>query len=222
MQLKKREPSEKKAKKPAANSSSSSHSSQNKQSLISVNLSKLDSLMAIVGEIVITESMVTSCPELAGLKLDSFTKSARQLRKLTDELQDISMSIRMVPISGVFQRMNRNVRDMGQKLNKDVELVLIGEDTEVDKAIVDCIGDPIMHIVRNSMDHGIEETAEERIKLGKDPKGKITLKAEHTGSEVIISITDDGKGMDPQAILEKAARNGILTNLNRNTPKKKY
>ncbi len=207
----KTEKKETKAPKPASTSSSSSHSSQNKQSLISVNLSKLDSLMAIVGEIVITESMVTSCPELAGLKLDSFTKSARQLRKLTDELQDISMSIRMVPISGVFQKMNRIVRDMGQKLNKDVELVLIGEDTEVDKAIVDCIGDPIMHIVRNSMDHGIEETAEERIKNGKDPKGKITLKAEHTGSEVVISIADDGKGMDTQAILEKAARNGILT-----------
>lgn len=195
----------------AATSSSSNHSSQNKQSLISVNLSKLDNLMAIVGEIVITESMVTSCPELAGLKLDNFTKSARQLRKLTDELQDITMSIRMVPISGVFQKMNRIVRDMGQKLNKDVELVLVGEDTEVDKAIVDCIGDPIMHIVRNSMDHGIEETVEERIHNGKDPKGRITLKAEHTGSEVIISITDDGKGMDPNAILSKAARNGILT-----------
>lgn len=195
----------------AAASSSSNHSSQNKQSLISVNLSKLDNLMAIVGEIVITESMVTSCPELAGLKLDNFTKSARQLRKLTDELQDITMSIRMVPISGVFQKMNRIVRDMGQKLNKDVELVLVGEDTEVDKAIVDCIGDPIMHIVRNSMDHGIEETVEERIHNGKDPKGRITLKAEHTGSEVIISITDDGKGMDPNAILSKAARNGILT-----------
>ena len=207
----KTEKKETKAPKPVSNSSSSSHSLQNKQSLISVNLSKLDSLMAIVGEIVITESMVTSCPELAGLKLDSFTKSARQLRKLTDELQDISMSIRMVPISGVFQKMNRIVRDMGQKLNKDVELVLIGEDTEVDKAIVDCIGDPIMHIVRNSMDHGIEETAEERIKNGKNPKGKITLKAEHTGSEVVISIADDGKGMDTQAILEKAARNGILT-----------
>ncbi len=195
----------------AATSSSSNHSSQNKQSLISVNLSKLDNLMAIVGEIVITESMVTSCPELAGLKLDNFTKSARQLRKLTDELQDITMSIRMVPISGVFQKMNRIVRDMGQKLNKDVELVLVGEDTEVDKAIVDCIGDPIMHIVRNSMDHGIEETVEERIHNGKDPKGRITLKAEHTGSEVIISITDDGKGMDHNAILSKAARNGILT-----------
>ncbi len=200
------------AKQPSASTAvSANHASQNKQSLISVNLSKLDSLMAIVGEIVITESMVTSCPELAGLKLDSFTKSARQLRKLTDELQDITMSIRMVPISGVFQKMNRIVRDMGQKLNKDVELVLIGEDTEVDKAIVDCIGDPIMHIVRNSMDHGIEETVEERIHNGKSPKGRITLKAEHTGSEVIISISDDGKGMDPAAILSKAARNGLLT-----------
>ena len=187
------------------------HSNQNKQSLISVNLSKLDSLMAIVGEIVITESMVTSCPELAGLKLDSFTKSARQLRKLTDELQDISMSIRMVPISGVFQKMNRIVRDMGQKLNKDVELIMEGEDTEVDKAIVDCIGDPIMHMVRNAMDHGIEEDPEERIRQGKPAKGKILLKAEHTGSEVIISITDDGKGMNPKDILEKAQAKGLLT-----------
>ncbi len=190
---------------------STTHNMQNKQSLISVNLSKLDNLMAIVGEIVITESMVTSCPELSGLKLDSFTKSARQLRKLTDELQDIVMSIRMVPISGIFQKMNRIVRDMGQKLNKDTELVIIGEDTEVDKAIVDCIGDPIMHIVRNSMDHGIEEDVADRIALGKSPKAKITLSAEHTGSEVIISIVDDGKGIDPASVLSKAQRNGLLT-----------
>lgn len=190
---------------------STTHNMQNKQSLISVNLSKLDNLMAIVGEIVITESMVTSCPELSGLKLDSFTKSARQLRKLTDELQDIVMSIRMVPISGIFQKMNRIVRDMGQKLHKDTELVIIGEDTEVDKAIVDCIGDPIMHIVRNSMDHGIEEDVADRIAFGKSPKAKITLSAEHTGSEVIISIVDDGKGIDPASVLSKAQRNGLLT-----------
>ena len=191
-------------------SDSSTHSMQSKQSLISVNLSKLDSLMAIVGEIVITESMVTSCPELVGVKLDSFTKSARQLRKLTDELQDIVMSIRMVPISGVFQKMNRIVRDMGQKLDKDVELVIIGEETEVDKTIVDGISDPIMHIVRNSMDHGIEENVEDRLKYGKSPKAKITLTAEHTGGEVIISIADDGQGIDPQAVLNKAMRNGLL------------
>jgi len=184
---------------------------QSKQSIISVNLSKLDSLMAIVGEIVITESMVTASPELKGLKLDNFTKSARQLRKLTDELQDIAMSIRMIPISGVFNRMNRIVRDMGQSLKKDVRLTIIGEDTELDKTIVDSIGDPLMHIVRNSMDHGIEEDVNERIALGKDTQGEIILEAKHTGSDIIITITDDGRGIDPDKILAKAKNNGILT-----------
>mgnify|MGYP003097302804 FL=1 len=125
-----------------------------KESLISVNLSKLDQLSAIVGEIVITESMVTSSPDLKGLHLDAFSKNARQLRKLTDELQDISMSLRMIPVSSTFQKMNRIVRDMSKKLNKQTKLTLIGEDTEVDKTIVDSIGDPIMHMIRNSRHRG--------------------------------------------------------------------
>ncbi len=199
-------PSQKSAQAPASH-----NSAPVKQSLISVNLSKLDSLVAIVGEIVITESMVTSSPDLQNLKLDNFTKSARQLRKLTDDLQDIAMSLRMVPVSGTFQKMNRIVRDMKKKLNKDVRLTIIGENTEVDKTIVDSIGDPIMHIVRNSMDHGIEENVEDRIAAGKNPQGEIILSAAHTGSEVIISISDDGQGMDPDKILAKAERNGILT-----------
>ncbi len=185
-----------------------------KQNLISVNLTKLDSLMNIVGEIVITESMVTSSPELGQLSrdaYDNFMKSARQLRKLTDDLQDISMSLRMVSISGTFQKMNRIVRDMKKALNKDVRLTIIGEDTEIDKTIVDSISDPIMHIVRNSMDHGIETSKEERIAAGKDPQGELILSASHTGSEVIISISDDGQGMDTEKILAKAARNGLLT-----------
>ena len=182
-----------------------------KQSLISVSLSKLDSLMAIVGEIVITESMVTSAPEIQNLKLDSFLKSTRQLRKLTDDLQDIAMSLRMVPVSGTFQKMNRIVRDMKKKLNKDVRLTIEGEHTEVDKSIVDSIRDPIMHIVRNSMDHGIEPTTEERIAAGKPAQAEIVLSAMHTGSEVIISVRDDGRGMDTAKILEKAERNGLLT-----------
>ena len=185
-----------------------------KQNLISVNLMKLDSLMDIVGEIVITESMVKSSPELSLLprdNRDNFMKSARQLRKLTNDLQDIAMSLRMVPISGVFQKMNRIVRDMKQSLGKDVRLTIVGEDTEVDKTIVDNIQDPIMHIVRNSMDHGIEETAQERIAAGKDPQGEIVLSASHTSSEVVISVKDDGYGMDPQKILEKARSKNMLT-----------
>ncbi len=194
-----------------APATASTHNAPVKQSLISVNLSKLDSLVAVVGEIVITESMVTSSPDLQNLKLDNFMKSARQLRKLTDDLQDIAMSLRMVPVSGTFQKMNRVVRDMKKKLNKDVRLTLVGENTEVDKTIVDSISDPIMHIVRNSVDHGIEETREERIAAGKDPQGEVILAASHTGSEVIITITDDGRGMDTEKILAKAERNGILT-----------
>ena len=182
-----------------------------KESLISVSLSKLDQLAAVVGEIVITESMVTSSPDLKGLNLDTFSKSARQLRKLTDELQDVSMSLRMVPVSSVFQKMTRIVRDMTKKLNRPAKLTLIGENTEVDKTIVDNIGDPIMHMVRNSMDHGIEETQEERIAAGKNPVGEIILSARDTGSEVIIEIIDDGRGVNDEAVLKKAIRQGIAS-----------
>lgn len=198
---------------PGAQSKAAGQAAQaaSKQSLISVNLAKLDSLMAVVGEIVITESMVTSSPELKDVKLDSFLKSSRQLRKLTDELQDIAMSLRMVPISGVFQKMNRIVRDMRRELDKDVRLEIIGENTEVDKTIVDSISDPIMHIVRNAMDHGIEADEAERLAAGKPARGTIKLSAEHTGSEVIIMVSDDGRGMSSSQILAKAAKNGLLT-----------
>ena len=120
------------------------------------------------------------------------------------------MSLRMVPVAATFQKMNRIVRDMNKTLGKNVRLVIEGEDTEVDKSIVDCIADPIMHIVRNSMDHGIEENVQDRIDAGKSPEGTITLSASHTGSEVVISVTDDGRGMDTEKILEKAERNGLL------------
>ena len=197
---------------PAKENNNNNQGHQIKQSLISVNLSKLDQLMAVVGEIVITEAMVTASPDLKGLdgvKLDNFNKSARQLRKLTDELQDISMSLRMVPVSGTFQKMRRIVRDMGQKLGKRVRLTIVGEDTEIDKTIVDAISDPIMHIVRNSMDHGIETNEQMRIAAGKNPEGEIILSAQNTGSEVIIKIEDDGGGVDTDAVLAKAIRQGL-------------
>ena len=182
-----------------------------KQSLISVNLQKLDQLHDIVGEIITTESMVISNPELEGLRLESFTKSARELRKLTDELQDTVMSIRMVPLTGPFQKMNRIVRDMKVKLNKDVELVIEGDTTEVDKSIVDNLNDPLMHLVRNAVDHGIENTTEERVAKGKPAKGTVKLSAMSSSGEVVITISDDGQGIDTEKVISKAERNGLLT-----------
>lgn len=182
-----------------------------KQSLISVNLAKLDALNDIVGEIITTESMVISNPDLEGLELESFSKAARDLKKLTGELQDTVMSIRMVPLSGVFQKMNRIVRDMRKKLNKDVEFVMEGEETEVDKSIVDSLQDPLMHLVRNCMDHGIEEHPEDRTNAGKSAKGTVKLTAQNSSGEVIITVSDDGAGIDPDKVLAKAKRSGVLT-----------
>ncbi len=197
--------------KPASESKAPAASGGGKQSLISVNLAKLDQLHDIVGEIITTESMVISNPELSGLHLESFSKAARELRKLTDELQDTVMSIRMVPLTGPFQKMNRIVRDMKVKLGKDVELKIEGDTTEVDKSIVDNLNDPLMHLVRNCMDHGVEDTSEERIAAGKPGKATITLSAMNASGEVIITVSDDGKGIDAQKVLAKAERNGLLT-----------
>lgn len=181
-----------------------------KQSLISVNQSKLDHLLDLVGELVTAESMVASNPDLKGLKLDNFTKSTRELRKLTDELQDVVMSIRMVPLHGTFQKMNRIVRDMCKKLDKKVDLISEGGDTEVDKTINDGIADPFMHMIRNSIDHGIESPAE-RLQLGKPETGTVRLSARNVGSDILIDIADDGAGLNPEVLLNKARQNGLLT-----------
>ncbi len=195
---------------PAAQQAAQPKSVGRQQNLISVNQVKLDQLMDLVGELVTTESMVVSSPDLRGLPLDGFHKSARELRKLTDELQDVVMSMRMVPLSGVFQKMNRIVRDMCKKLDKQAELVTIGGDTEVDKTINEAIADPFMHMVRNAVDHAIEEP-EERLRLGKPPAGTVTMEAKNVGGEIVITIADDGRGLDTEALLEKARSAGLLT-----------
>lgn len=180
-----------------------------KSNIISVGLEKLDKLMDLVGEIVITESMVTKNPDLMGLELENFSKAARQLRKLNDELQDVVMSIRMIPIGPTFHKMNRLVRDMNKKLGKKTELIITGEETEIDKNIIDSLGEPLMHIIRNSLDHGIE-SGEERIAAGKSEKGKIILDAVNTGGDVILSIIDDGKGLSKNKILQSAKEHNLL------------
>ncbi|MHC0038895.1 chemotaxis protein CheW [Pseudoneobacillus sp. C159] len=176
---------------------------------INVNVLKLDELMDLVGELVIAEAMVTQNPELSGLPLEQFRKAARHLQKITHEIQDKVMAIRMVPLSNTFQKMHRVIRDMSKKLGKSVNLRLIGEETEMDKNIIEHISDPIMHLVRNAVDHGIE-TTQERIESGKSEPGLITLEAKNLGGEVIIHLKDDGRGLDKNKILKKAKENQIL------------
>ncbi len=177
--------------------------------VISVGINKLDQLLNLMGELVIAEAMVTQNPELENLELESFYKDARQLHKIINDVQDIVMGMRMVPLSSVFFKMHRIVRDMSKQLNKEIELVVVGEETEVDKNIIEHISDPLMHMIRNSIDHGIE-SEETRISVGKPKKGTVILEAKNSGADVLIIIKDDGGGLDDKKILEKAKRNGML------------
>ena len=182
----------------------------NTQSLISVNVGKLDKLMDLVGEMVIAEAMVIENSDLKGLELNNFHKAARQLSKITDEIQDMVMSIRMVPLAATFHKMQRIVRDMCKKLDKKVNLIVSGEETEVDKSIIEHISDPLMHLVRNALDHGIE-MPEDRIVSGKNPAGTISLEAKNAGSDVLVIIKDDGKGLSRENLLRKAREKNLLT-----------
>lgn len=179
------------------------------QKRINVPVEKLDMLMDLVGELVLSEAMVVSNPDLKGIKLDNFSKAARQHRKIIGELQDTVMSIRMMPLSTTFSKMKRIVRDISKKLDKDMQIELIGEETEVDKNVIEQISDPLMHLVRNAADHGIE-TMEEREKKGKLEEGKITLEACNSGGDVLIKVIDNGRGLDKEKILEKALKNGLI------------
>lgn len=178
--------------------------------MISVRVDKLDKLMDLVGELVIAEAMVTQNPDIAGLELDNFQKAARQLHKINGELQDSVMALRMVPLEGTFKKMNRIVRDMTKKLGKKAKLVLVGEETEVDKNINEHISDPLMHIIRNSIDHGIE-MPDVRVDAGKQETGTVVLSAANVGGEVVLKIKDDGGGLNKERILDKARKNGLLT-----------
>ena len=184
------------------------------QSIISVNVEKMDSLMDLIGELVIAEAVVLQNPDLKvpGLELSNFQKASGQLSKITTELQEVIMSMRMMPLTNVFQTMRRIVFDVSRKLGKDIELEVIGENTEVDKNIIEHITDPLMHLVRNSVDHGIEENPEDRTAVCKSTKGKITLEAKNEGGKVYISVKDDGKGLNKEKLYQKALDKGVIEN----------
>jgi two-component system chemotaxis sensor kinase CheA len=180
------------------------------QHMINVSVNKLDTLLNLMGELVISEAMVTQNSELEGLQLDSFQKETRQLQKIIGNLQQTVMSMRMVPLSATFFKMHRIVRDMCRQLDKDVQLDIVGEETEVDKNIIEHIADPIMHIIRNSIDHGVEAPAD-RQKAGKPAKARVLLEAKNAGGDVLIIIKDDGRGINIAKVLKKAKENGLLS-----------
>ncbi len=184
---------------------------QEKAAYISVDVQKMDMLMDLIGELVISESVVLQSPDLKvpGLKLDNFNKAANQMRKISTDLQNVILSMRMVPLTNTFQKMNRIVFDVSRKLGKEIEFEMIGDHTEVDKSISEKISDPLMHLVRNSVDHGIE-MPEERVAAGKKEKGKVTLTAKTESGKVWIIVQDNGKGLNREKILEKARKQGLL------------
>lgn len=206
------------AEKPAAQAATKDKAEASKQAFISVNVSKMDALMDLIGELVIAEAVVLQNPDLnvPGLDLTNFQKAAAQLQKISGELQDVIMAMRMMPLSNTFQKMKRIVHDVSGKLEKQVELQIIGEDTEVDKNIIEHISDPLMHLIRNSVDHGIE-SAEERAAAGKPEKGRIVLEAKNEGGKVWISVSDDGKGLNREKIYNKALEQGLIID-----PQKEY
>ncbi len=182
-----------------------------KASFISVDVRKMDMLMDLIGELVISESVVLQNQDLKvpGLKLDNFNKAAGQMRKISSDLQNVIMSMRMVPLTNTFQKMNRIVFDVSRKLGKDIEFEMVGETTEVDKNIIEHISDPLMHLVRNAVDHGIE-SQEEREASGKTEKGRVTLSAKTESGKVWIGVQDNGAGLNRDKIIEKAKRQGII------------
>ncbi len=182
-----------------------------KATFINVDVAKMDQLMDLIGELVISESVVLQNPDLKvpGLNLDNFNKAAQQMSKISTDLQNVIMSMRMVPLTNTFQKMNRIVFDVSRKLGKEIEFEMVGDTTEVDKNIVEHISDPLMHLVRNSVDHGIE-MPDERQAVGKTEKGRITLTAKTESGKVWITVEDNGKGLDRNKIMNKARNQGLL------------
>lgn len=178
-------------------------------STIRVNTAKLDNLLDTVGELVIVQSQLEASLENNNARDTQLGRNLTQLSRITKELQHTSMSLRMVPVRPSFQKIGRIVRDLAKLFEKEVEFHVSGEDTELDRNVVEQISDPLIHMVRNSLDHGLEKPAD-RIKAGKDPKGNFYLKAYHQGSNIVIEIQDDGKGLDEERILKVAKEKGLI------------
>jgi two-component system chemotaxis sensor kinase CheA len=180
------------------------------EGVVKVDTAKLDGLLDLMGELVIAQSLVgENLSQLTGLD-PQLVRNVAHLSRITKDLQRVSMSMRMVPVRGAFQKMARVTRDVGVKLHKKVQFQTSGEDTELDRGVVEELGDPLLHMIRNSMDHGIE-SAEQRIAAGKPPQGTVRLRAYHQGGSIVVEVEDDGAGLDRNRILQKAIERGLTT-----------
>lgn len=177
---------------------------------VKVDRDRLDRLVDMIGELVIAESMVQQELLASSELLSSGSRNAAQLSKITRNLQELSLSLRMVPVRATFQKMARLARDLSKKINKPIDFQTSGDETELDKTVVDQIGDPLMHMVRNAVDHGIEASAAERVASGKPARGQVTMRAFHRGGNIHIQIEDDGRGLNPERILAKARQRGLI------------
>ncbi len=183
---------------------------------IRVDVARLDDLLNIVSELVLGRNRLSQLNSEFGLEFEGtkysrdLSEATRQIDLMTNELQLVVMKTRMVKIGKIFNRFPRLVRDLSKEMNKEVNLIIHGEETELDKTLIEEINDPLVHLIRNSVDHGVE-SPEDREKANKPRKGNIILSAEHEGNNIIISIEDDGKGIDPKKITEAAIKKGILT-----------
>ena len=177
--------------------------------IVKVATQKLDNLVDLVGEMVIAESQITQDPALQSVTSTRLLRNLAQLARITNDLQKTAMSLRMVPIRSTFQKMNRLVRDIASKQGKEVELRLLGEDTELDRTIVEQLNDPLVHMVRNSIDHGLEKP-DVRIAHGKQAKGIVQLNAWHQGGNIVIEVMDDGAGLNKERILNKGIEKGLV------------
>jgi two-component system chemotaxis sensor kinase CheA len=177
--------------------------------MMKVDTRKFDSLVELVGELVIAQSQVSQHPDILSLRSRHIARNLSQLSQIALELQKIAMSLRMVAIKGTFQKMTRLVRDLNAGTGKDVELLISGEDTEMDRTMVEELADPLMHMIRNSVDHGIESPGK-RAAAGKPERGTVRLSAFHQGGSIVIEIADDGAGLNTQRIFDKAVERGII------------
>jgi two-component system chemotaxis sensor kinase CheA len=177
---------------------------------VKVDTKKLDNLIDLTGELVISQSMIRQNAHIIGINDQQLSQNFSQLNQIVSSLQKTTMSMRMVPIKATFQKMVRLVRDLARTTGKKVALEMSGEDTEIDRNVVDELYEPMVHMIRNSVDHGLETPAE-RTAVGKNDKGLVQLRAYHKGGNIIIEIQDDGKGLNKERIIEKAITNGLIT-----------